>query len=549
MTAFIYLEQEVIGGLIRCDHDQQAEVWAACHGLTPLDFYGEDSRQIYASIAAMMQEGGVCNIPLLEAHLSAMGKLQDVGGLAHLVIVANQSYALNPVSMAACVVKLKEASAKRQLLDLAHQIEAEIQDGRTVDDVAGMVSGELVRLVGKPKEKGGIFASAGELIAKPQPIAWLIKGIMEQNVTVMMFGKPGDGKSFLALSMACSIATGLDWYGHQVGRGTVAYIAGEGIPGIRRRVAAWCQAAGVSVGDGLYLSRRALLLPDEVGELIHHLKQMPNLRMVVLDTVQRTFSGDENSTRDATAYMRAADVIREAMQGVTVMMVHHSGHAEGRARGSIVFKASADVEMATSRSESGDLLLACTKAKEAEPFKPMAFQFQSVALHGWGDADNPVTSAVLHRLDAVPPTKAQDDWRKKISGSNQTKAMTILETMASASDTGWVKLDAWEKEAMQQTGIQKPSHFRRDLSTKLEEKGLIRTDSGHVCLLVGRFARGEIGGEAGRKGEKRGEIENQGMGNGGEKGRELYITPPFLPFPTPKNNSPLDAEYEEVMGL
>lgn len=394
------------------------------------------------------------------------------------------------------------------------------------------------------------FISASELIANPAPIAWLIKDVMEQDSTIMLFGKSGDGKSFIALSMACSIASGLDWCGHKVEQGAVAYIAGEGMNGIKRRIAAWCQDSGVTVGQGLYLARHSLMLPEEVGLLISHLINIPTLRLVVLDTVQRTIGGDENNTKDAASYIRALDAIREALPEVSVMMVHHSGHnADSRARGSVVFKASSDLEMRTERDAENRLVLSCTKAKEAEPFEPMAFQFFTVGLLGWGDADNPVKSAVLHHLETVPPTQKQEDWRKKIRGSNQTTAMTILETMASASDAGWVKLEDWAKETLSQTGIKKTSRFHNEVSAKLEEKGFIKIDEGHVCLLVGKYAREELREEQGRIGKNWEELENQVSEERAELGRDVYIHLPILPSSTQESEFFPKPEYAEVIGL
>ncbi len=545
--ADIQSEREILGGLILAgSRGNQLELWAVCEPLSLEDFYREDSRQLWATISSMMREGLLCDLLTLEARLIKLGKLQDLGGLSYLGELCIQSYATHEGSMKARVDLVLGASKKRRLQALAQKIEQGLADGRESEEIALVVSGELERIENRTAKHEALFIAASALIANPQPIAWLIKGVMEQDSTIMLFGKSGDGKSFIALSMACSIASGLDWYGHSVEQGTVAYIAGEGIPGIKRRVAAWCQAEGVALGSGLYVARHALVLPEEVNALIHHLRNMPNLRLVVLDTVQRTIGGDENNTKDAASYIRALDAIREALPGVSVMMVHHSGHAEGRARGSVVFKASSDLEMMTTRDAENRLVLSCTKAKEAEPFKPMAFQFFTVGLLGWGDADNPVTSAVLHQLETVPPTPRQEDWRKKIRGGNQTTAMTILETMASASDTGWVKLEGWAKETLSQTGIKKTSRFHNEVSAKLEDKGFIKIDEGHVCLLVGQYAREELREEQGRNGKNWEEFKNQVAEERAELGREVYIPLPILPSSTQENEFCPKPEYAEV---
>ena len=59
------------------------------------------------------------------------------------------------------------------------------------------------------------------------------------------FGDPKSGKTFALLDLALRVALGLEWYGKQVERGCVIYIALEGITGIKRRIEAWCLHHGV----------------------------------------------------------------------------------------------------------------------------------------------------------------------------------------------------------------------------------------------------------------------------------------------------------------
>jgi RecA-family ATPase len=54
-----------------------------------------------------------------------------------------------------------------------------------------------------------------------------------------VFGDPGSGKTFIALNVAASVATGIAWNGQNVKQGSGFYIAGEGFSGISRRLAAW----------------------------------------------------------------------------------------------------------------------------------------------------------------------------------------------------------------------------------------------------------------------------------------------------------------------
>ena len=72
----------------------------------------------------------------------------------------------------------------------------------------------------------------------PAPEA-LIDGILYHDTLAWLHGKPGHGKSFLALDWAGCVSTGLPWQGRVVTLGPVLYVIAEGVTGLRQRVRAW----------------------------------------------------------------------------------------------------------------------------------------------------------------------------------------------------------------------------------------------------------------------------------------------------------------------
>ena len=56
-----------------------------------------------------------------------------------------------------------------------------------------------------------------QMMQMPAP-AWLIEGILPERALTLMFGDSNSFKSFLAVDMACHIATGLDWQGRRPSR-------------------------------------------------------------------------------------------------------------------------------------------------------------------------------------------------------------------------------------------------------------------------------------------------------------------------------------------
>lgn len=236
------------------------------------------------------------------------------------------------------------------------------------------------------------------------PPRWLIRDVLEEDTMAMVFGDPGTGKSFLAVSMACCIATGTSWHGHEVKKGMVVYIAGEGHGGIGRRLKAWSIYHDVDLTDApLHVSKGPAALTDPgslaaVSEAIRnaHGQEVEIPRLVVIDTLARNFGAkDENSTQDMQDFINAVDELR-LKHGCTVLLVHHTGHSDkGRARGAMALKGAADTEYKLSKVEGEIIRLEATKMKEGPCPPPLDMKLITVNLPLVDEYGVTATSAVL----------------------------------------------------------------------------------------------------------------------------------------------------------
>lgn len=224
------------------------------------------------------------------------------------------------------------------------------------------------------------------------PIDWTIRDYMVTDTLAGLVGASGAGKSFIAIGMACCVATGTPWHGREVRRGGVYYLAGEGQRGLKKRIAAWEQHNGVSTaGAPLFVSaglpslcdvEMAEASADEIAEAAENILAETGLQpsLIVIDTVARAMGGaDENTAQDMGAFVRSMDVLRQRW-GCVVMSVHHTGHAseaQGRARGSSAYRAALDSEFVVS-SKGEDVAFTGTKEKDWP--KPPAISFQKIAV-------------------------------------------------------------------------------------------------------------------------------------------------------------------------
>ena len=257
------------------------------------------------------------------------------------------------------------------------------------------------------------FIDPGELMTALGPIDWVVEGYIENQSVGMLFGDPGSYKSFLAIDIGLHCAAGRLWHDKAVKQGPVVFVAGEGFGGLSRRVAAWGEHYGVDFASEsvpFYVSRQAASLYDmdsaldvcaAIEALVTGLGGV-NPVLIVIDTLARNFgAGDENSTADMNRFIDHVDVYLKARFGCSVLLVHHTGHAnKERARGAMALKGALDFEYRVERSQ--ELATATTvgvintKMKDAE--QPGALWLEAIAVEI--DAENDIDSLVLIETDA-----------------------------------------------------------------------------------------------------------------------------------------------------
>lgn len=311
---------------------------------------------------------------------------------------------------------------------------------------------------------------------------WLVDRYFQADSLALVYGAPGSCKSFWALDLSLSIATGHQFHGNTVQQGPVMYMAGEGHRGIIKRATAWSKHHGIDAKNApWWLAGRPFDLMDqmsvsEVLEAVDHHTQGVNPKLVVIDTLARNFGpGDENKASDMGAVIRNADAIR-CRYGCLVIIVHHSGYEATRARGSSSLKAAMDFEyQVTKDGETVDV--ANTRIKDGDTPPNMFFDLVDIPLgvqSRWGDE---MKSAVL--ID-----RPDDLLDKKRTRSGTTKDL-LLEIIASDLDERATNLEkAGRKSSDARTSIsfareqfvksgKERQNFKRTLNALVDEKTIV----------------------------------------------------------------------------
>ena len=285
-------------------------------------------------------------------------------------------------------------------------------------DLVRMVQG-AEKYAPKPEEPLNVAAywkTIAQLGESTKNIKWLVKNLIPADSMGMIFGASGTFKSFLALDLCLSVANGLDWTGRKTETGAVGYMAAEGGAGIYKRIIAW--QGGVDAPNNFHICTVPLLLSakDEVAALRASIIALPEIpKLIVIDTLSQTFSGDENSSSDIASYLRMINSeIREPF-GATVLVIHHSGHsASERPRGSSAITANVDFLLGCFRSnpEALNARLEVTKQKDGDKVKGLYFDLERRII-GRDEENEEISSLVAVYHDAVASIRENNDAGNK----------------------------------------------------------------------------------------------------------------------------------------
>ena len=263
-----------------------------------------------------------------------------------------------------------------------------------------------------------------EYLKSPQPMKWWIKNWLPEEALVMIYGASNAGKSFIALDMLLTMSTGLgSWQGFRAKKANCLYLCGEGRAGLRGRVAVWVQEHKGATTGAFKVSKGPKRL-NEQSDLEYACAQIDisgmNPDVIVVDTLNRHFSGNENDAEEMGGFIESCTALQERYH-CTVIIIHHTGvskDAEGRARGSSSLNAAIETAICVT-NEQGYLTLNQTKQRDIEKLEPIQVHLRGAAIDGWFDEDGePVTSAVVESIE-----EAEHDMPEVLPAGEE---MTIL---------------------------------------------------------------------------------------------------------------------------
>jgi RecA-family ATPase len=253
----------------------------------------------------------------------------------------------------------------------------------------------------------------------------IIPGLLYQHENVALVAVLKSGKTFTAMDLGLSVASGTPIFGNTEGLvaqnvGAVVYLSAEGHAGIPSRIDAWMKARGLS-GKRIpfYYVKQVPKAADWKKEseafvaAIRAKLGEQAVILIIIDTLARSIIGlDENATDAANNYLAMTEhFIQE--HGCTVLTVAHasnknqekwsSGH-DPDFRGTSAFGAGFDSTWTLMRAERGKVVRMAphwAKNNDLSALRTFYFTLEPVAI------DNGRSGAVLKLCDQ---TAYDDSW-------------------------------------------------------------------------------------------------------------------------------------------
>ena len=299
---------------------------------------------------------------------------------------------------------------------------------------------------GQPAEAAELLTLHWDDNAPLQPTSWCIKNVLEDQTVNLMVGASGSGKSFLAIDLGVSVATGAPFFGYPTKKGGVFYVAAEGGYTILRRL----RAAKGSYASGrpfTFVKAVADLLTEEGFARFLATAREANtimlrdhgvpLTVVIIDTLIAAFgSKNWNDLADAMKVMNVLQCI-QAELNVTVIGVHHHGkNTDNGPTGSVALTAAPDnvLSVFADRDTNGKVSarhIAFTKIRDGETGFTCEFELASLQI-GIQDGE-PLYAAYVKPLLASSRTEAIAS--KRVRSAKPSKGLDILqETFRSSAE-------------------------------------------------------------------------------------------------------------------
>lgn len=279
----------------------------------------------------------------------------------------------------------------------------------------------LSPVTGKPM----LRIESGQDIRNKPDVDHLIEDLLLEATVSMHYGETGLGKTFFLLHLALCIATGTQFFGHDVKQGRVLYIYAEGWTGIKPRYIAWCkQLYNGADPSNMFFHPMPVHLITNKQHILETLQGYGEpFTLLVIDTWAACATGVPRT--EPTAVKQSLDVALEAaMQHNCHVAVGHNTNALGESGGARAFVDNSFTVIKLHQLPGKKAITVhCDKQRDIDKFADFNIEMVPGVVVGFNQKRNKdITSCYLQA--STEPTLPQAKQQQKMT--NQELARDIL---------------------------------------------------------------------------------------------------------------------------
>lgn len=227
------------------------------------------------------------------------------------------------------------------------------------------------------------ISTSAEFLSDLRPLEYLIEGLLPVGVAYSLTGYPGHGKTTLALQFALSVARGEEFGFRETSKGSVLIMAGENPYNVKWQYAAALAARELKPEDVDIHFIEGRFSIREWGEVLRQkMERMPNLKLIIVDSLQAFFEGDNDN--DNAQMVDMAHSLRQlcdtSRRPAILIIAHPAGKMPSREnlvpRGGGAFLAEIDGNLTVWSQDASQQTLHHSQKFRGAGFEPMEWVMQ-----------------------------------------------------------------------------------------------------------------------------------------------------------------------------
>jgi len=293
-----------------------------------------------------------------------------------------------------------------------------------------------------------ILGSA-DFLSDLRPLEYLIDGLLPVGVCYSLTGYPGHGKTTLALQFAISVARGEMLSGRDTSKGSVLILAGENPYNVKWQYAAALAARNLSPSDvDIHFIEGRFSIKQWAEVLRAKLESMPDLKLIVVDSLQAFFEGDNDNDNTQMVEMahRLRALANTSQRPAILIIAHPAGKTPSKdnlvPRGGGAFLAEIDGNLTVWSQDASQQTLHHSQKFRGASFEPMEWVMQVHEFSHLTDIHGtplklPVSRPETHAERSTREADSDDLLRRYLEAVAGGRALSVREGASQFGISRW----------------------------------------------------------------------------------------------------------------